>query len=383
MTVVPDHSDFDIAISGAGPVGLAHALLLCRRGIDSKRIALFDARPADSAATDPRAIALSWGSRQLLEQIGAWPSTVTTIREIHVSRKGHFGRTLIDCREQDLPALGYVTRYGNLAASLQAAAERAGIVQIRPAKLIDAEESETDVRLQLEGRADLTCRIAVQAEGGLFADQAAAPRHHDYEQTAIVAHVKCSAPLAERAFERFTDEGPLALLPQDDGYALVWCSSPANAGRLLTLSDANFLSALQQAFGMRLGAFTAAGPRHAFPLGLNVRHAAGERTVAIGNAAQTLHPVAGQGLNLGLRDAAVLAGLLARDLSPAALTEFSSLRSSDRDLTIRLTDTMARVFAATPGGSPLQALLGLSLGVMDAVTPLKSWLAEQMMYGRR
>ena len=202
----------------------------------------------------------------------------------------------------------------------------------------------------------------------------------DYDQIAIVAHVTASAPVAHRAFERFTDQGPLALLPQEAGYALVWCVRPAHAEHLLGLPDAAFLAELGQAFGARVGRFTAATPRNIFPLGLNAQPAATARTVAIGNAAQTLHPVAGQGLNLGLRDAAVLASLLARQATPTMLQEFANSRQADRGLTIRLTDTMARVFA---GAGPLQTLLGAGLAAIDTLAPARSMLAELMMYGRR
>jgi 2-octaprenyl-6-methoxyphenol hydroxylase len=373
----------DIAICGAGPVGLAFALLLIKRGVTPQRIALIDARALEPATRDPRSIAVSWGSRQLLEQIHGWPSAVTAINQIHVSRSGHFGRTLIDCKEHDLPSLGYVTRYGALVTALDAPAASAGLNVLRPARVTAIDEQVDGVTLQFADRAPLTAGIVVQAEGGLFSEQTAKAQSHDYRQTAIVAHIDCSAAMAQRAFERFTDEGPLAMLPQDEGYAMVWCVRPETAERLLALPASAFLSELQQAFGNRLGRFTDAGPRNAFALGLNAQPAATARTVAIGNAAQTLHPVAGQGLNLGLRDAAVLARLLAQDASPGKLAEFTQARSSDRRLTIRLTDVMARVFASAPQGAVSQTLLGLSLGAIDAVSPLKSLLAEQMMFGRR
>jgi 2-octaprenyl-6-methoxyphenol hydroxylase len=198
-----------------------------------------------------------------------------------------------------------------------------------------------------------------------------------------VAHVTASAPIAHRAFERFTDEGPLALLPQDEGYALVWCARPASIERLVTLPDGAFLAELAHAFGSRLGRFTAVTKRNVFPLGLNAKPEGSPRTIAIGNAAQTLHPVAGQGLNLGLRDAVVLARLLAQQATPATLEEFARSRQTDRSLTIRLTDTMARVFASAPDGALSQTVLGLSLGVVDAFKPAKHLLAEQMMFGWR
>lgn len=384
----------DIAICGAGPVGLALAGLLARRGVAPGRIALLDARPLEQARSDPRSIALSYGSSQIFQEIGAWPIAASTIRQIHVSRRGHFGRTLIDSAQYELPALGYVTRYGVLVEALSQACIGAGIRSLRPASVTALVEDEQQVRLQLATGEVLTARIVVQAEGGVFGEQASKARSHDYDQTAIVAQVGVSAPLPQRAFERFTDEGPLALLPQTDNddasltrqktnYALVWCMRPATAERLMALPDAAFLSALEQAFGSRVGRFLQVSPRSTFSLGLNADPAVTGRTVAIGNAAQTLHPVAGQGLNLGLRDATVLARLLAQAPTPEMLQRFIGERQTDRNMTIRMTDLMARIFASAPDGALSQTLLGLSLGAIDAFKPARRLLAEQMMFGQR
>jgi len=376
-------TDFDIAICGAGPVGLTLALLLVKRGMPAARIALIDAKSLDKVAEDPRSIALSYGSRQILETVGVWPIAADAIRQIHVSRRGHFGRTLIDSDEYGLPALGYVARYGVLASALSAAAQQASIAMLRPAHVDSSAESDVAVELFFTDGKTVTAQILAQAEGGVFSEQNAKSLRRDYDQIAVIAHITASAPIAQRAFERFTEEGPLALLPQDNGYAMVWCMRPETAAQISALSDTDFLARLQQAFGSRLGRFTAVTPRAAYPLGLNAHAATSARTVAIGNAAQTLHPVAGQGLNLGLRDATVLARLLAQELSPAALQRFAASRQTDRSLTIRLTDTMARIFASAPDGAPSQTLLGLSLGLIDAFKPAKRLLAEQMMFGQR
>lgn len=374
---------YDIAIGGAGPVGMALAAMLVRHGASPHRIALIDARPLEQAVRDPRSLALSWGSRQLLEEIRAWPAAVTPIREIHVSRRGHFGRTLIAANEFGLPELGYVSRYGTLVQTLSSAVAQAGVTVLRPMQIASKEEQADGITLRLADDGTLEAQVMVQAEGGLFADQPGKPISRDYDQTAVIAHVTVDRPLAARAFERFTGEGPLALLPQDDGYALVWCLRPARASQVAALPETAFLAQLQQAFGQRLGRFLSASPRLTYPLGLNAGAAQSARMVAIGNAAQTLHPVAGQGLNLGLRDAAVLARMLAMDATPLTLQHYAMQRRGDRDLTIRVTDTMARVFASAPDGAYTQGLLGLSLGLIDTVRPLKRLLAEQMMFGRR
>jgi 2-octaprenyl-6-methoxyphenol hydroxylase len=376
-------TDFDIAICGAGPVGLALAALLVKHGITPSRIALIDAKTAEQSTRDPRSIALSYGSRQILESIAAWPIAATQIDQIHVSRRGHFGRTLIDRSEYDLPALGYVTRYGELATALNRQAATLGISVLRPVSVSSIDEHADAVSIHLANRDSVRARIAVQAEGGVFSEQDARATHRDYDQTAIVSHVAVSAPIAHRAFERFTDEGPLALLPQDEGYALVWCARPATAERLLALDEARFLAALSRAFGDRLGRFLSATPRHSFPLGLNAQTGVSKRSVAIGNAAQTLHPVAGQGLNLGLRDATVLARMLAKDIGAEALENFVQQRRMDRGTTVRLTDLMARIFASAPAGTLSQAALAGSLGLIDGIRPAKKLLAEQKMFGRR
>lgn len=379
--------DADIAICGAGPAGMALAALLAKRGVPAARIALVDAKTLAQAGKDPRSIALSYGSRQILEEIGAWPmqAAATAIHQIHVSRRGQFGRSLIDRDEHKLPALGYVTRYGDLVTALAAVCERAGILMLRPARVEALDELSDSVVLTITDSAtgdakSLTAAIVVQAEGGLFNDQESRSQRRDYGQTAIIAQVRSTRPVEHRAFERFTEQGPLALLPQGDEYSLVWCVRPGFAEALRALDDQAFLAALGEAFGERVGRFTHASPRLAFPLGLNADPRATARTVAIGNAAQTLHPVAGQGLNLGLRDVTVLARLLAQGAKPEMLAEFTALRRQDRTTTVRLTDTMARIFA---NDSPAQALLGLSLAAIDMAGPARGVLAELMMYGRR
>jgi len=376
--------DVDVAICGAGPVGLALAAFLARRGVDGKRIALIDGKSLGQAITDPRSIALSWGSVQLLQEVGAWPLPATPIHEIHVSRRGQLGRSLMDRSEHAVPALGYVTRYGAVVDALARQCDAAGVAVLRPARVHTFEERPDGALLTLDDGRPVRAQVAVQAEGGIFGEQDERARRRDYEQTAIIARVTTSLPIPQRAFERFTDEGPLALLPEDapDGhqYALVWCVSPERAATILALDDTRFLEQLGDAFGTRLGAFTAASARVSFPLGLNAEARATVRTVAIGNAAQTLHPVAGQGLNLGLRDAAVLARELARGPDSAAIGRFLEARDDDRRLTIALTDTMARAFTIK---GPLQPLLGLSLAALDLTKPARTLLADLMMFGRR
>lgn len=380
-------SNYDIVICGAGPVGLSLAALLHRHGMGAARIALIDAKSAADAAQDPRTIALSYGSQQILHEIDAWPllaSSVTEIHAIHVSRRRHFGRSLLLREDYQLPALGYVARYGALTKALSTALAATSVTIWRPTEVTAVEEQGSYAKVICSDGRTFSTGIVVQAEGGVFAGQSTKSVRRDYQQIAIVSHVKTSAAVAHRAFERFTDQGPLALLPQDDGYALVWCVRPATAQHLLALDETHFLQALEQAFGGRVGRFEYCGARHSYALGLNATPAASARCVAIGNAAQTLHPVAGQGLNLGLRDAVVLATLLGRNAdAPAALAQFKRHRRHDRNATITLTDLMARIFASTPDGTPSQTLLGLSLGLIDVIAPAKRTLAQHMIFGWR
>ena len=383
-------NDVDIAICGAGPVGQALAILLHQQGIPSNRIALFDAKTSDQAQQDARSIALSFGSQQILQTAQCWPIKATRISEIHVSRRGHFGRSLIKADEYQVPALGYVARYGDIVTPMESALHRASIQIHRPVLVQEITEMDDHVRVHLKHAETnessiISASMVVQAEGGTFSDQSIRRQHHDYQQTAIIAHVLCDRPIPERAFERFTDQGPLALLPQEDGYALVWCTRPATAQQLIELEEPAFRQALQQAFGGRLGTFTAVSPRVSYPLGLNAQPQTTARIVSIGNAAQTLHPVAGQGLNLGLRDSIVLAKCLSQNLDQPerALQTFLTQRQTDRRLTIRLTDSMARLFASSPDGSFTQSILGLGLGALDICTGAKQLLATQMMYGWR
>lgn len=390
-------TDFDIAICGAGPVGLCLAVLLVQHGFAAAKIALIDAKTLAQASTDPRSIALSCGSQQLLQQAGVWPLPAMAIHQIHVSRRGRFGRTLIDRADYAVPALGYVSRYGAMVTALGQRAQQLGITALRPAKIETSTEQIDAVQITLADQRQIRSQVLVQAEGGVFGAQRIADQHRDYRQVALVAEVTVSAPLAHRAFERFTEQGPLALLPRlnasnataSNSYALVWCLRPGAAEQILQLPDAEFLRQLEHTFGSRLGHFISSTRRHAFPLGLNAQADVSARSVTIGNAAQTLHPVAGQGLNLGLRDAAVLAPMLAQtsftantDLS-ATLAKFVQSRRADRHATIRITDTMARIFASAPDTACSQSLLGASFCVLDLFQPARRVLAEQMMFGRR
>jgi 2-octaprenyl-6-methoxyphenol hydroxylase len=403
--------DFDVTIVGAGPVGLALAGWLARRSATrALKIALVDAREPEDSIADPRAIAVSHGSRMILEPL-RWPADATAIHRIHVSQRGHFGRTLIDHGEHGLPALGYVLRYGSIVHGLAEAVHATRVHWFRSTSAAAPVQEHDGVTLPIETAGvtrRLRTRILVSAEGGLFGDQRGAqkagkregesatngadkgadkPGTRDYGQTALVGTVSVSTPQPHVAWERFTPEGPIALLPMGGvrgaDYALVWCCAPEEAARRAQLPDDAFLRELGAAFGGRMGRFTHIKGRASFPLGLNaVDTQVSGRVVAIGNAAQTLHPVAGQGLNLGLRDAHALADALsAEGPTTLALATFAQRRALDRRLTIGATDTLARLF--TVDFAPLAIMRGLALTALEFVPPVKTALARQMMFGQR
>ena len=366
--------EVDVAIAGGGPVGCALALALSGSAVSVARIA----GEADFA---DRPIALSYGSRLILERLGAWSSVRSNpIQTIHVSQQG-FGRTVMHCSDYGLPALGYVTAYSELVAQL------AGRTAASAQSLKDWKSADNEIVLRLsrgEDEAGMRARLLVLADGG----QNRRTRNvRDYRQQAIVAEVTAEHPRAGVAWERFTAEGPLALLPFEDRYALVWSVRPASAVELLGLSDSDFLARLREIFGGRLGGFTSVGPRSTFPLSLRYgKIVPAARVLAIGNAAQTLHPVAGQGLNLGLRDAWELAQMLldaAKEEigAPRFLARYARSRSLDRYAGIGLTDFLVRIFSNSL--APLALARGAGLAGLDAVPPARRFLARRMIFGAR
>jgi 2-octaprenyl-6-methoxyphenol hydroxylase len=366
--------EVDVAIAGSGPVGCALALALLGSPVSVTRI-------ADGAEVPDRPIALSHGSRLILERLGAWSSiTSSAIQTIHVSQQG-FGRTVMRSSDYDLPALGYVVAYSNLVRRL------AGHTPAVFGTLKSWEPRRDEIVLQLsdgEKQARLRARLLVLADGGLNRDTG---RVTDYRQRAIVAEVAAEHPPHGTAWERFTTEGPLALLPFGDRFALVWSVSPATAEELQRLRDPDFLVRLREAFGGRLGEFRSTGIRSTFPLSLRrgaIRPS--PRVLAIGNAAQTLHPVAGQGLNLGLRDAFELARMLldvAKEEigAPRVLARFAWNRGLDRYAGIGFTDFLVRAFSNSV--PPLALARGAGLALLDMLPPARHFLARRMIFGAR
>jgi 2-octaprenyl-6-methoxyphenol hydroxylase len=339
----------DLRILGAGPVGCTLALALA-----GSRHAVQLADPHAAPPAGFRPIALSHASRLILERVGAWGAfRATPIESIHVSQRGAFGRTRLEAAEAGVPALGYVAQYADLVAALRE-------------------------RVAIDSGADGAARCTVHAEG-----TDAGVKERGYGHEAVVARVCAEPASAATAFERFTAEGPLALLPLAGDWAVVWAQPAASAAALLEAPAQAFLDALQRAFGARAGRFVAVHERARAPLALRVRRSRVEAgAVYIGNAAQTLHPVAGQGLNLGLRDAWDLAQVLhgCEDAGDAGtLARFAALRRLDAAATIGVTELLARGFL---GGNALaRAMRGIALTSLDLVPPARRFFARRMIFG--
>jgi 2-octaprenyl-6-methoxyphenol hydroxylase len=370
----------DVAIVGAGPVGATLAALLARAGCEAR---LFEARPGPVA--DARTLALSHASRERLEAAGGWPRAgVTPIASIHISQRGGPGRTLIEAADQGLPALGYTVAYSALEEALL---DRLGTAVTFDAACAGIALEPDRARLMLASGSELDARLLVLADGGANAAKipGVAFSQKDYGQVAVVAAVATDRAHAGRAWERFTPQGPMALLPVESRYALVWTATPQEGARLLALDDAAFLAELQQRFGDRAGRFSAPGPRASFPLRLRVVNTpVALRSAIIGNAAQALHPIAGQGLNLGLRDAAELAAIVTavprEEIGgEAMLREYRDARRRDAMRGAAFTDFLVSAFA-DPRRLPTWGR-GLALAALDLLPPARRLLAERMIHG--
>ncbi len=374
----------DIVILGAGPVGLA---LACALADTPWRVLLVERRQRGAWADDPRALAVAHGSRQILERLNAWDAAAATaIREIDVSQRGGFGRTRLHADDYDLPALGYVAPYRALTAALDRLTDPGHWLDGCIVRQIVNAGERLAITLERDGRQErLAAKLLVHAEGSP-ADENPHIFRRDYRQHALVAEIAPAAGHRHRAWERFTPSGPIALLPLGAVYSLVMTTPSAQAPALLQLDDAGFLAVVREAFGGRLD-LLASGPRAAFPLALRARKSVlGMRQVWIGNSAQTLHPVTGQGFNLGLRDAWELADTLinAKHGDPGAastLAAYARRRRLDRWGGAAFTDAVVRLFSNDI--APLRAARGLGLLALDSLPPLRRALARRMIWGAR
>ena len=372
-----------VAIVGGGPAGMALALALDKHGVATQ---IFDARPRGAARDDKRILALSHGSRQILEWLGVWPQIAATrINAIHVSQRGGLGRTRLMAGEEGVPALGYVAAVASVGAALDDALATTQIPFRAETRVGKVDSLADEVRLHTDdGKTSVPARLVVYAEGAIQPGDDAATVTRDYGQHAMICTATPAAPHRNLAYERFTAQGPLAILPFGAELAVVYTCPSAEAAALAALPDAEFLARLHEHFGGRL-AFAAISPRHVFPLALRYRKfPVGPRTVWLGNAAQTLHPVAGQGFNLALRDTWELARTLADAADPgdpAVLDRYARARRLDRHCVIGFTDTLIRVFGSND--PLLRHARGLGLLALDLLPPARSFVARRMLFGAR
>ncbi len=380
----------DIAIVGGGPVGAALVAGLEDSGLSVVVLEAQTKSAATAGPRDPRALALSQGAHLILDRLGVWATLApraTAIASIHVSQRGGLGRAVLTAQDVAAPALGYVAEYGDLYAALSARMENCGATVLTGARVteVKATAGYGMLRYQHEGAEHLlTANLVVLSEGGKSLP-AALRQDKDYGQSAVVCTVRTQQPHAHRAYERFTPEGPIALLPLGDDYALVWTTPNEQLAARLALDDTAFLAALQSAFGDRQGCFLAASRRNAFPLKLALAAASSSaRIVRIGNAAHTLHPVAGQGFNLGVRDAWKLAETLLdtprERIGESAFTQrYEKTRHFDIAGGSLMTDILVETFSNDR--FLLKHARGAALLLLDLLPPLKTQFARKMMFG--
>lgn len=380
----------DIAIIGGGPVGATLALALADSG---RSITLLEARQHIEASRDPRALALSQASRIILERLGVWQKlpAPTPILAVHISQQGGLGRASLQAEEEGMEALGYVVDYSALDLALHATLAEHPKIALHKGTCVTRLKSTSQLAsLVCQDNNEewtLTASVAAVADGGKSLEQIPGIRRdaRTYNQTAVLAQVHTELPQQGVAYERFTPHGPIALLPSGDHYALVWTLPPEQAQRVLQLDEAAFLTELHNAFGDRQGRFIAASARASFPLALKtVSSVTSDRIVLLGNAAQTLHPAAGQGFNLGLRDAWALAQQLgqlhhARYDDSSALQQYSRERRLDSFGGAHFTDGLVRLFSRD--NTLLHHARSLGLLALELSPGAKHWITRKLSFG--
>jgi 2-octaprenyl-6-methoxyphenol hydroxylase len=383
---------FDVVIVGGGLVGMSLAASLQGSALAVLQIEAQAPLPIEQR-WDERHFALGKASIERLQALGAWSATLeeTPIREVHVSRAGEFGRVLLRAGDMGLQAFGATAPARLLVSALeQRVSQCSGVQRWRPARLNGFVAGADSVELQLSGDADtdtktVRCRLLVAADGTESTIRSAAGiavQRHDYHQTAVVCTAETEKPHQGRAFERFTDDGPVALLPLTGNRCGVVCTLSEGAARIAeAMSDAEYAHLLQQRFGHRLGRITRVGRRQLWPLRLTLaERLVDHRVVVIGNAAQTIHPIGAQGFNLGLRDASTLADHLRNAKDPGAaevLQAYADARVADRDQTINMSNAMLRLSTAT--GPLSQGLRAIGMALIDRVPMLAQGIARAAM----
>ncbi|PPD00180.1 MAG: 2-octaprenyl-6-methoxyphenyl hydroxylase [Methylotenera sp.] len=383
----------NIVIVGGGPVGVVLSLLLAKNDIAST---VLEVRKQGAANQDTRALALSYGTRRILEKLGIWQSLsayATAINTIHVSQKGSIGRSVLQASDYQQEALGYVLSYGALCTVLNAELQRFPMVKFideAQAEAITYDANQATIRYNRQSEIfQLNSQLAVLADGGRSLEEAAGLKREtkEYGHDALITKVSAELPHHNVAYERFTPDGPMALLPNGDrDFSLVWTGRKALISSLLGLTDAEFLAQFHAQFGDRVGRFLTVEKRMTFPLKLSqLQEVNTPHLVVIGNAAQTMHPVAGQGFNVGLRDAEVLAQQI---LNTAAggigtkemLAAYRASRKTDTKNGLLFTDFLVNIFSNDILG--FAKLRSTGLGLFDIVKPVKRHLVRKMSFGK-
>ena len=389
---MPTQYDYDIIIVGGGLVGASLAVMLRDSGFSIALVEAFQHDHAAQPSYDDRTVALSWGSRLMLETMGLWSELqqhVQPISTIHISDKGHLGVTRLHHHEEGVEALGYVAENRRMGKVLfDAMSDQANLTMLCPASVTSVADDGTAVtavvdREGAEHRLSARCLVAADGVNSSVRDRIhMGSSGKSYGQSAIVCNLTPGKPHQGVAYERFTDQGPVAFLPMSsERCSVVWSLPVDEAKRVMALNDDTFLAALQARFGHRLGRLRRVGARQVYPLMLrqSAQFVRG-RTVVMGNAAHTIHPVAGQGFNLALRDVSTLVDVMqgADDPgAPAVLQSYQASRLEDTGSVYRFTDALIRVFSndsAVMGHARAAGLL-----TVDMIPGIKHALARQSM----
>jgi 2-octaprenyl-6-methoxyphenol hydroxylase len=396
--LVENKQHFDLIINGGGMAGatLAWGLNYILGANHRLKIAIIEASASDDShpGFDARVIALSYGSREILEQLGLWQDyqkIVTPITDIQVTDRHHFAQTSLTPADYQLPALGYVVELEQSGRLLHKKLQQpaSAVTWFRPNSIVELEQQQNHISVGLQDGEQLTARLLVAADGGNSTVRRLlniSGEQIHFNQSAIIANVATSQPHQGKAYERFTDEGPLALLPMSKGRSsLVWTMRSEHIGAVMALSEQEFLTALQQAFGYRLGTLEQTGRRVSYPLVVTLAsQLTHHRTVVIGNAAQALHPIAGQGFNLGLRDVAQLISRISQavinnqDIGQfSVLDSYRQTRERDRDHTVAATCGLVSIFSNNYW--PMVIGRNIALQLSACFPALKRPVAYQML----
>ncbi|MCG8426977.1 MAG: 2-octaprenyl-6-methoxyphenyl hydroxylase [Chromatiales bacterium] len=388
--------EFDLIVVGGGMVGASLARALTDTGLTIAVIEAASLQQAEQPSYDDRAIALAYGTRLILEGIGAWPALAVAaepIRHIHVSDRGHFGFARLDHKDHGVEALGYVATGRALGQALfQGLDQLSHVTLFCPARLVDfsVDEQRAEVQVECDGEMlTLNAKLLVAADGArsMVRERLGIDvREWAYGQTAVISNLIPGVEPEGVAYERFTDAGPMAMLPLTEGrYGLVWTVHDEDAEHVTALTDRQFLARVQERFGYRLGRFQRAGVRSAYPLKLlQAKEHVRSRVALIGNAAHAVHPITGQGFNLGIRDVAVLADVLvdaqqvAADIgAPGVLENYAKWRKRDQQAVAMMTDGLVRLF--TNPLLPIRVARNLGMVALDMTPGVKQFVTRQFM----